>query len=85
METLLYLKSAAIGLGTGVVGAAIGFFPILLLHYKLWDVVKNTAMPKNLVYNASCDLPKEVEGASEHEESDFEFKAFGSDGMNGFW
>jgi len=49
-EMLLYLKSATIGLGTGVIGAAIGFFPILFLHYKLWDLVKNIAIPKSLLY-----------------------------------
>jgi len=49
-EMLPYLKSAAIGLGTGVIGAAIGFFPILFLHYKLWDLVKNTAIPESLLY-----------------------------------
>ena len=48
-EILPYLKSTAIGLGTGVIGAAIGFFPILALHYKLWDLVKNIAIPKSLL------------------------------------
>jgi len=40
---------------------------------------------EHTLINPSCELPKEVEGASEHEECDFEFKAFGCDGMNGFW
>jgi hypothetical protein len=35
--------------------------------------------------NPSCDLPKEVDGASQHKQSDLEFKALGSDSMNGFW
>jgi len=39
----------------------------------------------SLLLNPSCDLPKEIDGTSEDEESDFEFKPFGSDGMNGFW
>jgi len=38
-----------------------------------------------IVINPSCDLPKEIDGTSEDEESDFEFKPLGSDGMNGFW
>lgn len=35
--------------------------------------------------NPSCDLPKEVDGAGEHKQSDLEFKPFGSNSMNGFW
>lgn len=33
-----------------MVGAAIGFFPILMLHYKLWDLVKNSEISKSLLY-----------------------------------
>jgi hypothetical protein len=43
-EKLPYLKTALIGMGTGVIGAIVGFFPILFLHYRLWDLVKNTTM-----------------------------------------
>jgi len=37
------------------------------------------------VINPSCYLPKEVEAASEYKKCDFDFKTFGSDGMNRFW
>jgi len=37
------------------------------------------------INNPSCDIPKEVDGTSEHEECEFEFKAFGNKRMNGFW
>jgi len=40
-----YLKTGAAGLGTGVIGAIIGFFPILSLQYKLCCLVKNRATP----------------------------------------
>ena len=42
-------------------------------------------LKKGNVYNPSCDLPKEVDGTSKHEESHFQLKAFGSNRMNGFW
>ncbi len=35
--------------------------------------------------NLSCDLPKEIDAASEYKESDLDFKTSGSDSMNGFW
>ncbi len=38
-----------------------------------------------LVINLSCDLPKEIDAASEYKESDLDFKTSGSDSMNGFW
>ena len=40
---------------------------------------------KDLLLNPSCYLPKEVEAASEYKKCDFDFKTFGSDGMNRFW
>lgn len=49
-EKLPYLKTALIGMGTGVIGAAIGFVPILFLHYKLWDFVKDLAIPESILY-----------------------------------
>ena len=49
-EKLPYLKTALIGMGTGVIGAGIGFFPILFLHYKIWDLVKNIEIPESLLY-----------------------------------
>jgi len=45
-----------------------------------------TLVPDEItINNLSCDLPKEIDRTSEHKESDFDFKAFGSDGMNRFW
>ncbi|MBI5943655.1 MAG: NAD(P)H-binding protein [Chloroflexi bacterium] len=36
------------------------------------------------VSNPSCYLPKEVDATSEHKKRNFDFKTFGSDGMNRF-
>jgi hypothetical protein len=47
--------------------------------------VKSQFMLSNNIINLSCDLPKEIDGASQDKESDFEFKTFGRDCMNGFW
>jgi len=38
-----------------------------------------------LLVNPSCDLPKEVDATSKNKQSDFDFKTFGSDGMDRFW
>jgi len=40
---------------------------------------------KIIINNPSCYLPKEIDAASEHEKCNFDFKPFGSDGMNRFW
>ena len=50
-----YLKSVAIGLGTGVIGAIIGFFPILFLHWYLGNSLRGVygswnTIPKFLLY-----------------------------------
>jgi hypothetical protein len=36
----------------------------------------------NNVFNPSCYLPKEVDAASEYKKRNFDFKTFGSDGMD---
>jgi len=38
-----------------------------------------------MIVNLSCYLPKEVDAASENKKSNFDFKTFGSYGMNRFW
>lgn len=40
------------------------------------------SFPPSLLLNLSCYLPKEVDRASEDEQSDLDFKTFGSDRMN---
>jgi hypothetical protein len=35
-----------------------------------------------MIINPSCYLPKEVDAASENKKSNFDFKTFGSHGMN---
>jgi hypothetical protein len=37
-----------------------------------------------MIFNPNCHLPKEVEAASEYQQSNLDFKASGRDGMNRF-
>ena len=39
-------------------------------------------IPTSSIINLSCHLPKEVNARSENKKSDFDFKSFGSNGMN---
>lgn len=43
-------KILGIGLLSGLLGVAIGFFPILVLHYQIWEWVKHASLPKSLFY-----------------------------------
>ena len=69
-----------------------------LLGFVLWTFIEtalgifrehllliSSGVIMQTILNLSCDLPKEIDAASENEESDLDFKASGSDSMNGFW
>ena len=43
------------------------------------------SLAMTLLTQVATYLPKEVDATSEHKQSDFDFKTFGSDGMERFW
>jgi hypothetical protein len=64
-------------------GYAFFFRYHLLTITAFGSTVNFSVLRKSYIYPKL--LPKEVDRASEDEKRDFEFKAFGGDGMNGFW
>ena len=79
-----------ISVGVGYVGMNNNNNSITELYFDqtlpIWEVgIANPALYKLLaifIDNSSWDLPKEIDRGSKNKESDFEFKAFGSHGMN---